>query len=108
MDILTASVSPTDHCLILTRNYFVCLYNRVALEGGIYLSHIIWRIRYRKLRKEAKASGKSVDDILESRETGGIEYEGSEANSNGGDEEKGVVTVPETKAEPEPETGIKS
>ncbi|GAD97612.1 response regulator, putative [Paecilomyces variotii No. 5] len=37
----------------------------VVLEGGIYLSHIIWRIRNRKLLKEAKAAGKSVDEMLE-------------------------------------------
>ncbi|KAJ5107800.1 hypothetical protein N7456_004475 [Penicillium angulare] len=36
----------------------------VVLEAGIYLSHIIWRIRYRKLRKEAKSSGISIDDLL--------------------------------------------
>ncbi|KAJ5958532.1 uncharacterized protein N7479_005682 [Penicillium vulpinum] len=36
----------------------------VVLEAGIYISHISWRIRYRKLRKEAKDSGKSIDDLL--------------------------------------------
>ncbi|KAJ5381626.1 uncharacterized protein N7496_004054, partial [Penicillium cataractarum] len=36
----------------------------VVLESGIYLSHIIWRFRYRKLRKEAKESGRSIDDLL--------------------------------------------
>ncbi|KGO69003.1 hypothetical protein PITC_078280 [Penicillium italicum] len=36
----------------------------VVLEAGIYISHISWRIRYRKLRKEAKESGKSIDDLL--------------------------------------------
>lgn len=36
----------------------------VVLEAGIYISHISWRIRYRKLRKEAKYSGKSIDDLL--------------------------------------------
>lgn len=40
------------------------LLNRVVLEAGIYLSHIIWRFRYRKLRKEAKESGRSIDDLL--------------------------------------------
>jgi hypothetical protein len=34
------------------------------LEVGIYASHIIWRIRYRKLRKEAKAAGVSIDEML--------------------------------------------
>lgn len=40
------------------------LNNRVVLELGIYISHIIWRFRYRKLRKEAKESGRSIDDLL--------------------------------------------
>lgn len=43
------------------------VFSRVVLEAGIYLSHIIWRIRYRKLRKEAKETGKSIDDLLELR-----------------------------------------
>ncbi|GLA47105.1 hypothetical protein AnigIFM63604_000969 [Aspergillus niger] len=37
----------------------------VVLEAGIYASHIIWRIRYRAVRKEARASGKSIDEVLE-------------------------------------------
>ncbi|KAJ5833473.1 hypothetical protein N7474_001784 [Penicillium riverlandense] len=37
----------------------------VVLELGIYISHIIWRFRYRRLRREAKAAGKSIDDLLE-------------------------------------------
>ncbi|KAJ5149253.1 PQ loop repeat protein [Penicillium atrosanguineum] len=36
----------------------------VVLESGIYASHIIWRIRYRELRREAKMTGKSIDDLL--------------------------------------------
>lgn len=42
----------------------------MVLELGIYLSHIIWRIRYRKLRKEAKATGKSIDELLDERNSG--------------------------------------
>lgn len=50
----------------------------VVLEAGIYISHISWRICYRKLRKEAKDSGKSIDDLLllrrnDTQETGDIE-----------------------------------
>ncbi|KAJ6185832.1 hypothetical protein N7519_007133 [Penicillium mononematosum] len=45
--------------------------------AGIYISHLSWRIRYRKLLKEAKDSGKSIDDLLLLRnnmqETGDIE-----------------------------------
>lgn len=40
------------------------LNNRVVLELGIYISHLIWRFRYRKLRKEAKESGRSIEDLL--------------------------------------------
>ena len=36
----------------------------MVLESGIYISHIIWRFRYRKLRKEAKESGRSIDELL--------------------------------------------
>lgn len=42
----------------------------MVLELGIYLSHIIWRIRYRKLRKEAKATGKSIDELLDEQNNG--------------------------------------
>lgn len=38
---------------------------RVVLEAGIYGSHIVWRIRYRGVLKEAKRSGKTVDEILD-------------------------------------------
>ncbi|KAJ5495140.1 membrane protein [Penicillium diatomitis] len=37
----------------------------VVLEAGIYISHLIWRFRYRQLRKEAKMSGRSIDELLE-------------------------------------------
>ncbi|OJI87477.1 hypothetical protein ASPTUDRAFT_61942 [Aspergillus tubingensis CBS 134.48] len=36
----------------------------VVLELGIYLSHIIWRIRFREARKEARLSGRNVEDVL--------------------------------------------
>lgn len=38
---------------------------RVILEGGIFVSHIVWRIRYRKVLREAKRTGKTVDEILD-------------------------------------------
>ncbi|KAF7593235.1 hypothetical protein BBP40_011776 [Aspergillus hancockii] len=53
----------------------------VILEAGIYTSHIIWRFRYRKLRKEAKAAGKSVDEMLEERN----------ASTDVGEAEKGII-----------------
>ncbi|GAQ46931.1 PQ loop repeat protein [Aspergillus niger] len=36
----------------------------VVLELGIYLSHIIWRIRFREARKDARLSGRNVEDVL--------------------------------------------
>lgn len=42
----------------------------MVLELGIYISHIIWRIRYRKLRHEAKSTGKSIDELLDERNNG--------------------------------------
>lgn len=56
----------------------------VVLEAGIYLSHIIWRIRNRKLLREAKAAGKSVDEMLE------LERKESEGRSESGD---GVIST---------------
>ena len=38
------------------------------LESGIFISHIIWRIRYRALIRESKASGKSIDELLEKKD----------------------------------------
>ncbi|KKA21790.1 PQ loop repeat protein [Rasamsonia emersonii CBS 393.64] len=49
--------------------YILCL----LLEMGIYTSHIIWRLRNRKLLRQAKESGRTVDELLEEleRETNG-------------------------------------
>ena len=38
------------------------------MEIGIFSSHIIWRLRHRKVRKEAKETGKSIEEILEGKE----------------------------------------
>lgn len=35
----------------------------VVLEAGIYISHLSWRIRYRKLLKETKDPGRSIDNF---------------------------------------------
>ena len=37
------------------------------MEGGIFLSHIIWLFRTRKLRKRAKLEGIDFDDLPEAR-----------------------------------------
>jgi hypothetical protein len=54
-------------CLFPFEAYGQLGHSSVVLEGGIYVSHIVWRIRYRKLRKEAKMSGVSIDDLLDLR-----------------------------------------
>ncbi|KAK2786358.1 hypothetical protein FQN51_003615 [Onygenales sp. PD_10] len=46
----------------------------LVLEVGIFASHIVWRVRFRGLRKEAKEAGVSVDEVIERR---GREKEGS-------------------------------
>lgn len=57
----------------------------VVLEAGIYISHIIWRVRYRALRKEAKASGKSIDDLLS------LERNDTQESQETHDLEKGII-----------------
>ena len=41
------------------------IFYSIIIEAGIFLSHGIWLIRTRKLRKEAKLAGKSFDDLPE-------------------------------------------
>ena len=41
--------------------YIVC----IILEGGIFISHFIWRLRTRHLHTLAKSQGKSFDDLPE-------------------------------------------
>ena len=40
----------------------------IVIEGGIFISHGIWLIRTRRLRKIAKLAGKSFDDLPQSEE----------------------------------------
>jgi hypothetical protein len=42
-------------------------YCRLILEFGIVGSHQIWRLRFRSVRKEAKAAGISIEEALERR-----------------------------------------
>lgn len=39
----------------------------IMLEAGIFLSHFIWLIRTRKLRKQAKDAGMDFDDLPEAQ-----------------------------------------
>ncbi len=39
--------------------YILC----VILEAGIFVSHLIWMFRTRKIRAQAKSEGKTFDDV---------------------------------------------
>lgn len=41
--------------------YILCIF----IEGGIFISHLIWRFRTRKIRAQAKEDGKTFEDIAE-------------------------------------------
>lgn len=51
------------------------------LEIGIFLSHIIWLVRTRRLRSEAAAQGKTFDDVAGEHEEGGIPFKFAERKS---------------------------
>ncbi len=39
----------------------------MLLETGIFVSHVVWLFRTRKLRKQAKLAGQSFDDLAEAQ-----------------------------------------
>lgn len=51
------------------------------LEAGIFLSHIIWLLRTRKLRKEIAAQGKTFDDVAAKHEEQGTSFKWAERKS---------------------------
>ncbi|KAK3394109.1 hypothetical protein B0H63DRAFT_36023 [Podospora didyma] len=57
--------------------YIICCF----LELGIFTSHVVWLIRTRKLRKAAKAEGKTFDDIAAEYEAHGIPFKFAERKS---------------------------
>ena len=62
----------------------------IVLEVGIFASHIIWRIRHRKLLRAAKEAGKTVDEMLEAMEADrSNDPESAMPNSQPGDLESG-------------------
>jgi len=62
----------------------------IVLEAGIFASHIIWRIRHRKLLQAAKEAGKTVDEMLEAMEGDrSNDCESAVPNSQPGDLESG-------------------
>jgi hypothetical protein len=48
------------------------------LELGIFVSHIVWRLRTRKVRREAAAQGKTFDDVAAEYEAQGVQWEFAE------------------------------
>ncbi|KAI0837080.1 hypothetical protein F5Y06DRAFT_91645 [Hypoxylon sp. FL0890] len=64
--------------------YIVC----IILETGIFLSHIIWLLRTRKLRKEAAAEGKTFDDIAAEHEEQGMSFKFAERKRSKQNKEK--------------------
>ncbi|KAI2463176.1 PQ loop repeat-domain-containing protein [Annulohypoxylon bovei var. microspora] len=54
--------------------YIIC----IILETGIFLCHIIWLFRTRKLRKEAASNGKTFDDIAAEHEEQGTPFKFAE------------------------------
>ncbi|KAL2350101.1 PQ loop repeat-domain-containing protein [Cryomyces antarcticus] len=44
--------------------YIVCLF----LELGIFISHVVWLIRTRRVRKEAKLAGRTYDEYVDDEE----------------------------------------
>lgn len=65
------------------------------METGIFVSHIVWLIRTRKIRKEAAAHGKNFDDIALERKQQGIPFKFADRKtrkeSKAEDVEQGVV-----------------
>ncbi|ROW10131.1 hypothetical protein VMCG_02116 [Cytospora schulzeri] len=74
---LMAVVAQTEFDVLGGVLYIICC----ALEAGIFASHIIWRLRTRKIRKEAKAQGKTFDDIAAEHEERGIPFKFAERKS---------------------------
>lgn len=53
----------------------------IVLEAGIFTSHIIWLLRTREVRKQAKAQGKTFDDVAAEHEERGIPFKFAERKS---------------------------
>lgn len=53
----------------------------MILELGIFASHIIWLIRTKKIRKQAKEQGRTFDDMALEHEQAGAPFEFAERKS---------------------------
>ncbi|KAF3765087.1 hypothetical protein M406DRAFT_222093, partial [Cryphonectria parasitica EP155] len=71
---LMALVAQTTFDVLGGIIYIVCC----CLELGIFSSHIIWLLRTRKIRKEAKTQGKTFDDVAAEHEQQGIPFKFAE------------------------------
>lgn len=105
---LMAVVAQTEFDVLGGVLYIICC----ALEAGIFASHIIWRLRTRKIRKEAKAQGKTFDDIAAEHEERGIPFKFAERKSRKErrklqekDAEQGAAGVTSVE-EPTPRAGL--
>ncbi|KAK7913833.1 hypothetical protein PG985_011536 [Apiospora marii] len=58
--------------------YIICC----ALELGIFTSHLIWLLRTRQVRREAKAQGKTFDELAAEYEASGEPFKFAERKSN--------------------------
>ncbi|KAI0505652.1 PQ-loop-domain-containing protein [Xylaria bambusicola] len=50
----------------------------IVLELGIFASHFIWLFQTRKIRKQAKAEGKTFDDVMAEYEEQGVPFKFAE------------------------------
>ncbi|EED17598.1 PQ loop repeat protein [Talaromyces stipitatus ATCC 10500] len=68
-------------------------------EVFIFLSHVIWRFRHRKLLREAKESGKTVDDLLAEKDGDPVDdNEKSNSSVTQTPVDQGVVAGEQTEA----------
>ncbi|KAK3996504.1 hypothetical protein QBC44DRAFT_318028 [Cladorrhinum sp. PSN332] len=90
---LMALVAQHTFDLLGSLLYIICC----LLEIGIFLSHFIWLVRTRRIRKEAAADGKTFDDIAAQHEVDGTRFrfaerKKSKRKAREGDSETGEVT----------------
>ena len=55
--------------------------NSFALELGIFVSHVVWLLRTRKVRREAKEKGKTFDELAAEYEEKGEPFKFAERKS---------------------------
>jgi len=56
--------------------YILC----ILLEGGIFASHLIWLLRTRKIREQAKEEGRTFDQVAEECRIQGADFKFGERN----------------------------